>query len=388
MSVNAPGQLLGYSLQFPRALLRLLEAKEGDSVGIEVCGDITVFFPEGIILSEEDKSSINENPLSDRSSNLWKTFYNWCKSIENGYLKIDKTKFVLYSNCSINTNYLVSKFSYAKTKEEVNIVLAECDKRLSDIAAGYNIYPYVNYVLKENKELFGNIIKNFELETNSKSKDVYCDIKRAIRSKCIEEAYIEYILDELGGWLQKEINKKISNKEQPIIHFEDFYHRFVALFGRVRQRVLIDFAINKIPDASSIILSSNSYPIYVKQLEIIKLDESDIMEAISDYYRAATNRQNWIEKEILDESSIEDFENRLISYHKNQAKTIELTYKERSEEDRGKILLLNCQQRTELIEDMTPPDRTIQGSYHALSDTKQIGWHPRWNTMIKNCTNE
>ena len=81
MSSEARGQLLGYSLQFPRALLRLLECSPGDAIGIEIMGDVSKFLPGGTVLSEEDKSSISGNALTDKSVNLWKTFYNWSKLI-------------------------------------------------------------------------------------------------------------------------------------------------------------------------------------------------------------------------------------------------------------------------------------------------------------------
>ena len=75
MKSNATAQLYGYSLQFPRALLRLLEVGEGGAVGIEVVGDVSVFFPNESILTEEDKSSLTTNPLTDKSEKLWKTLF-------------------------------------------------------------------------------------------------------------------------------------------------------------------------------------------------------------------------------------------------------------------------------------------------------------------------
>ena len=40
MKSNAAGQLLGYTIQFPRALYHLLRCGPGDAVCIEVLGDV------------------------------------------------------------------------------------------------------------------------------------------------------------------------------------------------------------------------------------------------------------------------------------------------------------------------------------------------------------
>lgn len=95
---TAAGQLLGYILQLPRALCRLLEVGPGGAVGVEVLGDVTAYLPDGESINEEDKSSVSGNPLTDRATDLWKTFYNWIKLIEDGSVDPDKTRFVLYCN--------------------------------------------------------------------------------------------------------------------------------------------------------------------------------------------------------------------------------------------------------------------------------------------------
>ena len=94
----APGQLLGYALQLPRALCRLMQVGPGGAVGVEVLGDVTVYFPDGSVVDEEDKSGTTRNPLADRSASLWKTFRNWISCISDGALTVDASHFVLYCN--------------------------------------------------------------------------------------------------------------------------------------------------------------------------------------------------------------------------------------------------------------------------------------------------
>ena len=382
MKSNAAGQLFGYSLQFPRALLRLLQSGEGDAVGVEICGDVSVFFPEGIVLSEEDKSSLGTNALTDHSENLWKTFYNWITAVSAGELQINKTRFVLYTNHSVAQQSLAFLFGKAESREEVTTAIKVAKERLNDVVDGHDLFKYVDFVVNQNPETFEHLLLRFELVVNHAADDVYEDIRKEIARKLVGKAHIEWILDNLSGWVQKTINVQIAHRKQALITFDDFSRQFLALFSRVRQQALIDFAVTHLPDTEALTARMKARPIYVKQLEWIEADPMEIMEAVSDYYRADSNRLDWIAKEIIDESAMSDFMGRLKSFHSNRQQRIELTERGREEAERGQMLLHDCKDRQETLAGQPPPDRTIQGTYHVLAEEKQVGWHPRWGAML------
>ena len=384
MSSNAPGQLLGYSLQFPRALLRLLEISPGGAVGIEINGDVSVFFPEGIILSEEDKSSMLGNPLTDRSVNLWKTFYNWCSMLQSEGLSVSNMRFVLYTNHLVNENSFVKWLHEVETTDAINNVVIRIRDFFREIQATHDIHRYLNPLLNDYEAIFREIIPRFELVQNNDTAEIYSDIRVAISSKLVSESYVEPLLERLSGWLQKEINQKIAMKISPIITFDELNHKFSAFFQRLRQAALVDFAINTLPDHDSLKEKAMTKPVYVQQLEGIKAGFDEIIEAVSDFYIADTNRQEWIEREIIDEEAMDDFQKRLVSFHSNHQKTITLTERGASEEVQGQLLLYACKNRHELLNELTPPDKTIPGTYHVLANEKNIGWHPRWETIIAN----
>ena len=78
-----------------------------------------------------------------------------------------------------------------------------------------------------------------------------------------------------------------------------------------------------------------------------------------------------------------DFQQRLQTFHATEQKHQSIIHRDFSPEDRGKILFYSCKERNELLNDMTPPDRTISGAYHFLANEKSIGWHPNWKNMLK-----
>jgi hypothetical protein len=385
MNSTAAGQLFGYSLQFPRALLRLLEADVGAKVGIEVCGDVAVFFPEGGVLSEEDKSSLTGNALTNLSSNLWKTFYNWINAINAGEMNPECDRFVLYTNHPVTKDSLVLKFHDASNDSLENII-NKVNKALAAVKKGHDLFDYKDLVLNKNLDLFKKIILRFELVSNHRADDVYQDIRRELERIGIEKKEIEWILNALTGWLQKTVMEMIGGHNNAIISKESFLRELRSLQGKIHRRELIDFAVSKMPGRDLLSKQANQRPVYVKQLEHIQLSDDEIIEAVSDYFRADSNRLDWIEQEIINEDDMHDFEGKLCSFHSTKQKTIKLTQSSLPEEFQGKLLLNECQTRQETIAGKAPPDRTIQGSYHVLADEKCLGWHPQWKKLLEHKT--
>lgn len=383
MKSNAAGQLFGYSLQFPRALLRLLQADIGSKIGIEVCGDVAIFFPEGIILTEEDKSSLSRNALADTSINLWKTFYNWINAINDKELNAKTDRFILYTNHTVPDDAIAKKLSNAHSQEEIDAAIQSAQEKLKKISEDKGLFKLKKNVLESNLNVFKEIIPQFELVVDNKADDVYDSIRNELLKKLVSENHIEYLLEALTGWVQKTINQLIAEKKQAIISFSDFYQQFQYLFTQIKSKqTLIDFALSKMPATQELTEKANKRPIYVRQLEVIKSSQDEVIRAVSDYFKADANRQQWIEKGLVNEPSMQDFEDRLLSYYDNSRQRILLTTAQEPEEKQGKLILLDCQQRQELIADMNPPDRTVQGSYHVLSDELRIGWHPRWKIIF------
>jgi len=191
------------------------------------------------------------------------------------------------------------------------------------------------------------------------------------------------VLDELLGWLQKDILTKISSKKKAIVSWEEYSLRFTVIFGRSRSRELIDFTLRFPPGLEEINNQIKARPTYVKQLDIIGMNEDDIIKAVTDFMRANINRGKWIEAEIIDEDIASDFESRLNRYWNNRRRGINITYSDKPEKDRGQLLYFDCMERTETIRDMSPPDSTISGTYHALADCTVLGWHPDWQQKLE-----
>lgn len=373
----APGQLLGFAIQFTRALYHLLTCSEGDKVSIEVLGDVAVEYGSGEVTTEEDKSSISANPLTNRSTDLWKTLSNWVSAIKSGDLDVGNTRFILYTNQSGRTA-IVNKFHKARDHAEAKLACDEAMQELSDITDTHEIWPYYNAVMNMDQALLIALIQRFEMQVGAGTGAD--DVKNELEKKFCPKLHIDFVFEKLSGWLHNKVMESIAVGIPAVITWEDFRAEIMPLFERARRRELIDFAREYPPSDTDIKKERLGMPMYLRQLEIIECNDDDLIEAATDFIRAKVNREKWIETETIDETIAGQFEDNLTAYWKNTMQRIPMTHKSYSPEEHGKLVLLDCKSRQELIRDQTPPASTIAGTYHALVNGGQCGWHKDWKT--------
>jgi hypothetical protein len=381
MSSLAPGQFFGYALQIPRAVFHLLNGKEGDRVCIEVHGDVSTISVSGEVISEEDKASTIGNPVTDRSVDLWKTFYNWLKGCDSGQLVLTKTTFILYRNSSRGNSGLAQVFNDVNTKEDAKAAIIQATTKLADVKESHDIWDYYQFVIKHPD--FSILLQRFTLESGDGIG--FEELKKfLIRPMLIPETHVDFACKTLNGWLQERVMTLIAKKELAIISWEEYKKEFQQILLRCRQRELIDFASEDIEVVEGeAIMHMKQRPTYVRQLELINYPEEDIIEAVHLFHRASVNRQKWIERDLIDVKTAEEFEKKLFSFWKNNKITVDLTNKTISPEERGKILLANCYNRQETIGQLTPPHGTVSGTFHDLANTPTIGWHETWEQSFK-----
>jgi len=380
LSENAPGQLLGFTIQYPRALCHLLRASPGSTVCVEVYGDVATVSADGSMHAEEDKSSINSNPVTDKSTDLWKTLSNWVNAIKAGELVASNTTFILYRNKSGKIG-LADIFDQAKTDEEVDVSIDQASEKMKGLGELHAAWSYYKNTIIDNKKILASIIKNFHLETGHGAG--YAEVEQETRNKHVPPSQIKFLVANLNGWLVRHIAEKIAKNLDAKITWEEFDSEFRVLFHRARRLELIDFTLHFPPSNDEVALHLAMRPRYLRQVEIIQCGDDELIEAVTDYLKAKINRDRWIEDDLIDEQLAADFEDKLQRFWKNTQKKIDITNKNLTKEERGKLLMTECMVRSETIRNETPPASTIAGTYHALADKPTLGWHADWEANLK-----
>jgi hypothetical protein len=341
---------------------------------------VATLHQDGGVHAEEDKSSINSNPVTDKSTDLWKTLSNWVNSVKLGELDSSTTTFILYRNKSGRIG-LAEVFDQSKSREEAELALNQAQEKLIDIDEDHPIWAYYKNTILDNRKILINVIKNFQLETGSGAG--YKEVEDEIRNKLVPRSQIRFLVANLNGWLVRFVNEKISSKQDAKITWEEFDAEFRTLFDRARRLELIDFTLQSPPSNEEVDHHLATRPNYLRQVELINASDDEIIESVTDYLKAKINRDRWIEDDVIDEQLAADFEEKLQRYWKHTQKRIEITSKTLSKEERGKLLLSECLIRSETIRGESPPASTIAGTYHALADKPTLGWHSDWERVLK-----
>lgn len=380
---NAPGQLLGYSVQITRSVAHLLQAHEGQCVSVEHLDDVATVGGKADIV-EQDKSGISHNPVTDRSVELWKTLHNWVRAIRSGALKAN-TKFVLY----VAQNHhggVIDRIHSVNNKADAHAVVQALrlqfwgkppkhpkPKLPSELA------EHVNGVLKATDDVLGHLFVQLVLENGSGSPND--DLEPLVAAKAISESKREQVLTHLLGWAKKMIDAQIAKKQPAILSFEDFHKQLVAAAKKFdRSESALASTPASISEAE--VQKELRARTYVRQLEAVKFEEGDLVRAVNDYLRSSVDRTNWSEQGDVLEGSFGEFEDGLERAWKSYKLRIEIEHKTTAEHDRGQLLFAHCCGSQLRLQGMDVPSHFVPGSFHTLADVLRVGWHPRYREML------
>lgn len=384
-SNQVPWQYLGYSLQPVRFLVRLIEGDSDSNVSLEAFEDIGVETSNGHRTAEQDKSAPRSNPVSDRATELWKTFSNWIHAVQSGQLDPEITTFEIYVSHP-RTGNIVENFSRANTSQESHQALKEAKKFIwgppplfhlkSSVPA--TIEPYVTTVLEADEPLVSKIIQNFHLICGSGSPQT--DLLALISKAWVPEEIIDDTLHYALGWVKRETDLLLEQGKIACISVEAFRRNIISFVRRHDRRTILD-TFAKAPTQTEI--ESQRLRTYVLQLELIQKEDEHKIRAITDYLRAEADRTHWAVKGDVHEKSFDEFEENLHRTWINLKTKADIALSGHNEVDKGKFLCSECEMHHALLEGLDLPPHFTPGSFHALSDKTVIGWHPNYKILLK-----
>jgi len=383
---HVPGQYLGYSLQTTRFLARLLEAELDWTVSLEVFEDVGVETSDGKRIAEQEKSTYDGNPVSDRAVGLWKTFSNWIDAVERGDLPSEKTSFEIYVS-QPKTGDIVRGFSDARSLEEARRAFIKAREKLWGSAPDFDlkskvsdsIETYVSRVFKADENVICKIIKAFTLTCGSGSPQA--DLKVLIGKAFVPLEIIDDTLRYAMGWVKVQIDCLIEQKKAASIGVKTF-HSEITSFVRKHDRRTILISLAQNPDQEEI-EADLKLKTYVRQLEIIGCDYNEKVRAVSDFLRASADRTQWSVKGWVHDSSFDEFENSLVRTWENQKRKTDIIMSSHKHIEKGQYLYSECSLHQAKLEGLEVPSHFTPGSFHALAEKEEIGWHPDYKTELR-----
>ena len=209
----------------------------------------------------------------------------------------------------------MNDFDEASSIDASRAIIVKIKKELGTMTNEHPIWLYYDYAINQNEPILQKLIPRFSLVIGKDTahSDVQHEVKRLMLPKESEEL----IMNELGGWFQRKVMRLIKDRKPCIVRYSELKKHVSVLVNRIRQKELVDYAARELSFDDNLSSELESRPVFVKQLDLISLEESRKVEAVADYLRAVHNRNRWIENEILDEHTAEDFEGKLQTFWEN-----------------------------------------------------------------------
>ncbi len=384
-SSDAAGQALGFGLQYTRLTSMLLQASEGSFCSFECLDDVAEDSPRDGARRVQTKSALTANPVADRAVSLWKTFSNWVKETAEHDFSAAPIIFELYVSRQVGGE-LVEAFSAASSDVEAAAALANARKKLWGEAPRFEaradlspeIAPYVNFVLGSDDSILVPIIRGFQLVCGSGRPNA--DLEDLIRTHPIPPSRVRQVTDYICGVVKRRVDELLELSRPAILSRDDIYTAYRAYVRKVdSDLVLMSYA--KQPSRDEALRSLPA--VFVSQLHLIDLDFEDQLGAINDYLMACADRTEWALGGDVDESSFRDLDDALTRAWKNRKRSLSLQHRDLRPEEQGELVYRDCLQTKASLQAKDTPTHFIPGCLHRLADELTIGWHPRYDTLLK-----
>lgn len=393
-SHSATSQMLGYLYQMERALYWLASSREDTYVFIETDDDIVVKLQGGDNIRqifEQDKISTRKsNSFTDSSENLWKTISIWIDVVVNSNLDISDCHFILSTNTkSPKSSSFVNKISKAESIVESTTIYDELlnhaksryknGKKLTSTQSKMN--PFYEKFINCDSALAKGLVKNINLIENlefNNRKD-YKEMMRHIL-QCPNTIPLNVLYNYLLGWITDIAITSWINNETCKIHNEVFYDRYAQFTAKYITKPYFERTVDSLP-ISDIERAEHKSSHFVKQIEAINADDDECLEAINDFIRQSSQKTLLALEGNVSSSDFEEYELELKDFWLQKSRQF---YRRSigTDTEIGYDLFSECKMFKGKLRGVEPDQRhTSRGTYHKLSDSKELGWHPNWKTI-------
>lgn len=393
-----PDKLQGYLLQVRHMLYELISVDDR-IVSIEKLDDVAVE-ADGKVIAEQVKSVTSaNNPIAERSSVFWKTLYNWCTYIETGALPSGAImRFVVVSNGIVTPGSIQASFMNACSDSDAQKALTDAKKSILGTAQDnfatdmYAALPdsyreYIRYLFDGNRtKIVCDMIKSMEIEIHNNTYDEDL-LNRFSNQVGLPAEYVDLLLTDMLGWVTQTVESFTKDNKPAYISAAE-YRKALNTQIRAYNTNAVLRAVSQVPSKDEQSGEIERLDTYIRQLQLVEMDDATLYEAASDFLRAKIDKIEWAQRGIVHAQSFEDYHDALYRIWTNQKQLMGLQYRTDAIAC-GKAVYFKCrndsaQQKLQGVE--TPPFFG-SGSLHDLAntpaDSPRIGWHPQYITLLK-----
>lgn len=391
---HVPDKIEGYMLQVRHALFELISL-DNRIIGVEAYDDISVE-TEDTLIAEQTKSVLSKNnPVTNRAEAFWKTLFNWCNYIKNNSFPTKELvlKYVVVSTHDLDIGDVPRSFSAAATEDAARKALVDARQELFGMeqkekkppAISQSIKPFVDFCFaSENESIMLKVILLMKIEHHEQSYDE--ELTNRFNMQTIPPEYATELFESMLGWVADQIHQQTMQNKPAFISSQD-YRAALDIQIRSRDRHIIWSAVSTQPETYQTAAEIERHDTYIKQLELIDTDATDIFEAASDFLRTKSEKTAWAEKGLVNGNSFEEYHDGLKRLWKNNKTLSSIVATD--DISKGKYVYSQCLKDVinhRLLGSDVPSffgSGSLQELANEPSDQPTIGWHPRYVDLLK-----
>ena len=375
---SATDSALGYLYQIRVALvisLQRLKRGEEFSTYLETLDDVVIApsgsSPDLLQLKHHNEGGAN---LTDASPDLWKSLRVWIKGHADGYIPTDAKLYLMTTSHISNRSSSVIYLTAESRNEEEAIKGLEVTATTSSSQTNSEAYRLFLNLSREEKLSLATSIQVLPESPNIN------DIEQFLRTEAgiwTRPQHVNHFSQQLEGWWYRRVVQQLKTTGTLPIKSREIDLKIQDLRDQ--------YTSDNLPLDEDIIsgtIEEDGYEnrIFVQQAKLAGIGSNRILRAIQDYYRAYTQRSVWIREDLLNIDELGKYEQLL-----REEWALEF---DRLADDMGEDAAENARQQAakdiyawvekaifHVRKNVTNPSIS-RGSFHMLSDTLTIGWHP------------
>ena len=381
---SATDAALGYLYQVRLSLLLSLQRLAKDerfTAYLETLDDV-VFETDGAAPDLLQMKHHREHAanLTDASTDLWKSFRVWMQGRATGDIPSDSLLY-LVTTSSVGVG---SSASYLMAEERNE---TEALKRLRAAAI-----TSTNQTNEPAYALFRNLSPNEQSAFIGSVVIIpnaphITDVGEALRAEArlaVKRKHLDSFLTRLEGWWYRRAVEQLSDPyTRPILSNEiestvdDIRDQFrpdaLPVDDDILQAEIDDRAYDGMP--------------FVEQIKLAGISDKRILTAIRDYYRAFAQRSRWVREDLLLVGELDRYERLLKEEWEIQFDRICDELGEEAAEDAKQRAARRIYDWVEKscypIRIQVQEPSMTRGSFHMLSDSFRVGWHPEFMERLQ-----
>lgn len=383
---SADGSILGFFFQIERALIWLSSLSNDAMIGVEVDDDITVRLEKGqsikTIYEQAKHSQTGRAPFSDQSIDLWKTLKIWIDAVTSNRMNTEHSLFSLFTNKKLPATRFVHDLSRATLNDKQK--MQEVIEKLKSIALKLpkSMKEYADSITNCPEITLSKIVDRivvFDGTYQHNSKDHKMALKANLSLS--DDLPFDYIYRGLLGFVTDHLTEKWKLREPGWVSVSAFTKQYSQLVSDFKKKSFYEQTVDSLPVGHHDI-EENKGKMYVRQLHQIGCTEDEVIEAIHDFVRAASERSRIAEDGDISHSKFELYFDDLLSYWRTISRP-KFKFSEKDKKEQvGYEVYNTCLSYKGKLNNYEPEQGyTYRGTYHHLADETKLGWHPDWQTL-------